>query len=201
MAILYLSCFSLGVLATIVGYIVLTRQATYTGLTIDDLIDYFQQVNQQILLETANQSDEEPHYGWTSYVYRRQLRLKLDLLKDYLQRMSHNTARPGHVAHSDLAKMRQHKLVYPPESIKALHDVLDADREFAKLARSTLRKIWLWSLTRFHDRTWGPVPNIQDFQIPKLIEAYNHVKRAAEAYALFYGEVGRLISEEISAKM
>ncbi|HEY6252843.1 MAG TPA: hypothetical protein VI685_23035, partial [Candidatus Angelobacter sp.] len=36
----------------------LKRQATYRTLTIDDLIDYFQEVNQQKILEIADRAQE-----------------------------------------------------------------------------------------------------------------------------------------------
>jgi hypothetical protein len=176
------------------------RRGTYTRLAIDDLIDYFQQVNQDILLEKANQPEVEYH-GWASYTHRRDLRLRLDLLKDYIQRMCRNAARPGHVAQSDLFQMRRHKLEYPQEALTAIHGVIDADQEFQRFAASRLRKIWFWSLIGFEGRSWGPVPDLGRFRIAELVKAYNRVKLAAETYALLYGEVGRLISEEIHVKM
>jgi len=183
----------------------LQRRATYTGLTIDDMIDSFRQVNQEVLQERLLEMDEEsavePHHGWTSYSYRRHLRVGLDLLKDYVERMLHNSSRVGYWAGVDEREMRKHKLEYTPQSLKALRELVEADGEVRRLGRSVLWKAWLWSLSGFEKRTWGPVPDIAKFQIPRLLEAYNRVKRAAEAYALFYGETGRLISQEIAIKM
>lgn len=195
----------LGGLGFLLSFSGLKRRATYTGLTIDDMIDSFHPVNQEILqealLEIGSEASTDPHYGWTSYVYRRHLRLALDKLKDYIQRMLHNSTRLGYWASSDQQEMRKHKLVYTPQSLKALRELLEADAAFRQLARSALRALWLWSLTGFQSRTWGPLPDIQNFQIPRLLEAYNRIKLAAEAYALFYGETGKLISEEMAAKM
>ncbi len=207
-------------------YLALKRRSTYTALTIDDQIDYFQQVNQEKLVELAGhaqcletiQPDQTGillPYGESSlhtrkllevanhrsYDYRRHLRLNLDLLKDYTQRMLHNAARPGHVAYSDLCKMKKHKLVYTAEEINAINETIDAVKAFRKCARSVHRKTWFWSVIRFEERAWGPIPNFANFEIQKMMAAYNRVKQAAEAYALFYGDVGKLISEEIRVKM
>lgn len=189
-----------GAVALLVALRTAKRKGTYTRLVIDDLIDYFQQVNQEILLENAKQPELQ-YYGWSAYINRRQLRLRLDWLKDHIERMCRNAARPGHVAQSDLFQMRQRKLEYPEESIKAIHAVIDADREFQRLAASALRRIWFWSLIGFEWRNWGPVPDVGMFRIAELVDAYNRVKQAIEAYALLYGEVGRLISQEIHVKM
>jgi hypothetical protein len=97
--------------------------------------------------------------------------------------------------------MRRHKLEYPQESLTAIHKVIDADEEFQGLASSVLRRIWIWYLVGFEWRTWGPVPDLRQLRISELVNAYNRVKEAAEAYALLYGDVGRLISQEIHLKM
>ncbi|HEY6252704.1 MAG TPA: hypothetical protein VI685_22335, partial [Candidatus Angelobacter sp.] len=136
-----------------------------------------------------------------SYVHRRHLRLDLDLLRDYTQRMMQNTIRVGLVAKSDITKMAEHELVYSSEQLTGIQEAVNAADAFRKIAEPTLRKSWWWSLTRFQERAWGPIPNLGDFPIREMVEAYGRVKRAAEAYALFFGDVGKLISEEIKVKM
>lgn len=207
-------------------FVALKRQATYTALTIDDLIDYFQEVNQQKVLEIADRAKESQtlaketltiplpyrtrslqlqkileRLSRRSYVHRRHLRLDLDLLRDYTQRMLHNAIRVGLVAKSDIAQMTEHKLIYSAEQLSGIQEAISAANAFRQIAEPVLHKSWWWSLTRFQERTWGPTPDFARFQIREMLEAYGRVKRAAEAYALFFGDVGKLIAEEIRLKM
>lgn len=204
----------------------LKRRTLYTALTIDDLIDYFQQVEPQRILEIADRAQGFHRFtgdvsripvsyregsaklqqlleklNRQSYDYRRHLRLDLDLLRDYTQRMVHNTARVGHVAKSAVSTMAEHNLVYTPEQLSGIQEAIDAVEAFKQIAAPILRKSWWWSLSRFHERAWGPIPDFRGFQILLLLQAYDRVKQAAETYALFFGDVGKLIAEEIRVKM
>jgi hypothetical protein len=130
---------------------------------------------------------------------RRQLRLDLESIKVQFQRILNNAARPRNWASSDWRVIKKHLLEHPPEALEATDRVLAAEWELRKLVHWELFKIWLWSVSGFHRRQWGPVPNIHSLHIPDVLDAYERVRLAAVNLARCYGQAA--LSEEIAVSM
>lgn len=194
-----------GSVFTLLIHIGLRKKALYTRLIIDDIVDHLQQVNLEVLQLTISwiigKSLSVPLCGEDSYVYRRELRLVLELVREYTERMLHNSALIRYVADADQMQVRQRKLEYSRESLAGIYEIQEAQKQFRRDARLTLFKIWLWSLTGFANRTRGSVPDLRSLPVAKMLHSYNRVKCAVEAYALLFGEAGTLVAAEIRLKM
>jgi hypothetical protein len=197
--VLILLYIGLGAAVTVAAFFLLKRRAAYHEVTIYEVADGMLPLDRESLLEIERESGPGPVLMRNAYSYRRQLRLDLECLKVQFERILSNAARPRDCALSDLRLIRKHRLQYPEGSHLAMGRVLDAERELRHLVRRTLFMIWLWNISGFHKREWGPVPDLQKLHIGNILEAYERVRLAAVNLARCYGEAA--IAEEIAACM
>jgi hypothetical protein len=189
----------LGAVLTVAAFFLLRRRAAYREVTIYEVTDGMVPPDKERLLEMDREPKPVAVFARNSCSYRRELRLDLECLKIQFERILSNAARPRDCAYSDLRLIRKHCLEYPDEAPVVIRQVLDAERQLRMLVRRALFMIWLWSLSGFHRRGWGPVPDLQKFQVGSILEAYGRVRLAAISLARCYGEAA--VSEEIAASM
>lgn len=190
--------FFCGGIALVVGVYFLSRWLeTYTTITIYEVTEGILPVDRELLLEVAAHYASETKAAYHAHASRRQLRLDLAIIRDQLQRILTNAARPRNWALNDSRTIKKNKLDYPAEVHQALQRVWDAERALRKLTLWILLRVRLWNISRFHARLWGPVPDIGKLPILKVVELYESVKVAAVALARCYGEAA--VGEEIAA--
>jgi hypothetical protein len=205
---------SAGVILTIAAHFFLERISSFTELSIYEVPNDMVPVERELLEEILANAGAAPvanpemamrllqmnprelrHYRYQ----RKRLRLDLDAIQVRLRRILANAARPKHWAIRDERMIKEKKLEYGPEVSEGIKQVLVAQRELSRLVVWVLFRIWLWNLTAFQTREWGPIPDVRKLRVGEILEAYEKLKHATVNLARSYGEAG--VAEEIAAVM
>lgn len=189
----------LGASVTVAAFFTLKHRAAYREVTVYEITDGMLPIDRERLLEIDRASKPILMFERNTCSYRREIRLDLECVKIQFERILNNAARPRDCAYSEWRLTRKHALQHPPEVIEILLDVRKLEEELRKLVRWRLFKIWLWNISGFHKRQWGPVPNMRGFCIPRILESYECVRQATVSLARRYGEA--VLAEEIAAAM
>jgi hypothetical protein len=177
---------------------VLTRLARYTDISMYEVATDMVPIEREVLEETIAYSESQPETPDARF-RRKRLRLDLDTIQIRLHRILTNAKRPKYWALNDQRMNRKNKLEHPPEVADGIKRVLEAERELWRKTVWLLVKIWVWNITAFQRREWGPIPDVRRFRIQEILEAYDNVRAAAVDLARSYGEAA--VAEEIAAAM
>lgn len=186
-----------GVALTIASYFLLKYLSSFTEFSVYEVTTDMVPIDRELLEEIAGSADSKP--GPNYRYQRKRLRLDLDAVQVRFRRILTNAARPRHWAMFDRRTIRKKRLNYGPEVSEAIKEVLAAERDLRRLVKRMLFRIWIWNLTGFHRREWGPVPDLRKLRIAEILRAYDRLKQATIDLARAYGEGA--IAEEIAAAM
>jgi hypothetical protein len=177
----------------------LKRLAQFRKRTWDDVPEFLRQLNGP---EVGRLFDiEAERQAMACGNHRRCLRARLDLAREYLQRMCHNATIVYQWGETEWSDMLRHGLEYDQETRERLLALHREAITFLVAARLALVQMWFWSILHFDKWRMLPLPSVAALKKPAsidLLEAYERVKLAAGALALVYGEEHR---EEINALM
>lgn len=175
--------------------------AKYTALSVYEVPSDMLPIDRELLDQIVKESDleAESELRRNAPDWRKRVRLDLGTIQVRLYRISTNAARSKYWARSDQRLIRKNRLEHPPEVSEGIKRVLEAEREVWRLCAWLRFRIWLWNVSRFQRRTWGPIPNIRRFEIAKVLAAYEKLKQATVELARSYGEAA--IAEELAAIM
>lgn len=186
-----------GVALTIASHLLLKYLTSFTEFSVYEVTTDMVPIDRELLEEIAASTDFKPG---SDYRYqRKRLRIDLEDVRVGFRRILANAARPRHWARFDRRTIRKKRLDYGPEVSAGIKEVLAAARDLRWMVKRVLFRIWLWNLTGFHRREWGPVPNRYKLRIEEILQAYDRLKQAAIELARAYGEAA--IAEEIAAVM
>jgi hypothetical protein len=195
------------VLATAVGflllYVFLRWQASFTKPSIDEVEDFVRMVHRPKLEELLDPARNEERRLNPNH-YRRDHRVTVELLRNYLVIMLGNATFLRHWGKTEWFDMRKHGCEYGEETIQRIKDLIHAARLFQKLAKRALFVLWIWRLTRFDEWTFVPLPDVASLRKVAgvdILAAYSQLRRAAEALSEEYGEAGKEIARYISLSM
>jgi len=195
------------VLATATGllllYLFLGWQATFTKPSIDEVEDFLKAVRRPKLEELLDPARNEER-RLNPNRHRRDHRVTVELLRDYLLIMLGNATFLRHWGKTEWFDMTKHHCQYGEETMQRIKDLIHAARLFQKLARRALFVMWIWRLTRFDEWTLFPLPDVASLRKVAgvdILAAYAQLRRAAEALSEEYGEAGKEIARYISASM
>jgi hypothetical protein len=195
LVLIFIAGFVLGSCA----YFLSRRLGQYTVVTVYEVSDGMVPADRDLLLEIAHSYRQAARPWPNPCDSRRQLRLDLASMQIQFQRMLTNAARPRNWASSDRRIIKKNKLECHPDILTATDRVLESERELRRLILWVLLQIWLWSLSNFHAREWGPVPDICRLDIIKVLDLYEKVRLAAVNLARCHGEA--TVAEEIAVSM
>lgn len=180
-------------------YSLLKRLAWFTKRTWDEVPEFLRHLDHESVEKLFDAQEEQEVLLFSNF--RRTLRARLALSREYLKRMQHNATIVYQWAETEWSDMVRHGLEYDDETrsrILALH------REcitFLVAVRVALIKMWFWSILHFDKITILPAPSVAGMRRPgsvDLMAAYQQVKEAAAGLAGVYGEEQ---VEEIKALM
>lgn len=174
--------------------------AKCTVLSVYEVSSDMVPIDREILEDIVNESNEG-ECGLRRGASDRRMRVRMDLgtIQVRLHRIIANAARSKYWARTDQRLIRKNRLEHPIEVSDGIKTVLDAEREVWQLCAWLLFRIWLWNLSGFQRRTWGPIPNIRNFDIAKVLATYEKLKQATVELARSSGEAG--IAEELAVVM
>lgn len=172
------------------------RLGKYTVISVYEVSNDMVPIEREVLEEIIS---EYPVETPNARSQRIRVRLDLDAIQVRLHRILSNAKRPKYWALTDRRVNRQNKIEHPPEVAEGIKKILQAERELWWLTTRLLVRIWLWNVSGFHIRTWGPIPDVRRFHIQEILDAYNKVKVAAIELARSCGE--GVIAEEIATAM
>lgn len=190
---------AVGLVLGIGATILFDRLGKYTAITIYEVPNDMVPIEREVLEEIINDLDFQSETAPNALYLRKRIRLDLDTIQVRLRRILTNARRPKYWALNDRRVNRKNKLQLPSEVAEGIKRVLEAERELWRPTVWLLIQIWLWNLSGFHTREWGPIPNVRRFPIPQILEAYDKLKLAAVELARSYGEAAT--AEEIAAAM
>lgn len=194
------AAFATGFALAVAAYFAAKRRSAYTELSLYEVTDGMLPVDREMLLEIARESRRPDHnIARNAHHHRREVRLNLDSVRDQFHRILINAARPRHWADTDWRIITKNRLEHPADAFPATVRVRRAEWELRRLVRRELIWIWLWNMSGFHKREWGPVPDMQNLRIANVLEAYERLRLAAINLARCYGEA--VVAEEIAAAM
>lgn len=176
--------------------------AKYTALSVYEVANDMVPIERDLLEEIVEESESwasEPELTRDACYRRKRVRLNLDAIQIRLHRILTNAARPKYWARTDLRIFKKNRLEHPAEVFEGITKVLEAEWEVRRLALWLLFRVWLWNVSGFQSREWGPMPDVQKFSIVRVLDAYERLKSAAVDLARRYGEAA--IAEELAVKM
>lgn len=179
--------------------ILVGRLGKYTAITMYEVPTDMVPVEREVLEEIINDLDFQSENAPNALYLRKRIRLDLDTIQVRLHRVLTNARRPKYWARNDRRVNRKNKLEHPLEVAEGIKRILEAERELRWLTVRLLIRIWLWNMSGFHIREWGPIPDVPRFRIPEVLQAYDKLKLAAIELARSYGEAA--VAEEIAAAM
>ncbi len=193
-----LAAFVLGITANLL----FEYLAKYTALSVYEVANDMVPIERELLEEIVEESESwasEPELTRDACYRRKRVRLNLDAIQVRLHRIVTNAARPKYWARTDLRMIRKNRLEHPPEVFEGIKQVLHLEWEVRRLALWLLFRIWLWNISGFQRREWGPMPDVQKFSIVRVLDAYERLKSATVELARSYGEAA--IAEELAVRM
>lgn len=177
------------------------RLSKYRALTIYEVAHDMSPIERDVLEEIVTESESlgRAFLGRIPIHERRRVRVHLETIKVRLGRILMNAARPKYWAQTDQRMMRRNRQEHPQEVVKGMKKLLQAERELRWLTWRVLFRVWLWNLSGFHIRDWGPMPDLRTFRIADVLRAYDAVKVATISVARSCGEA--VIAVEIAENM
>lgn len=205
---LFLMC--IGSLLSIVVYFAVRRWRYNSEVTLDEIRYRILPVDRDLLIEIKVDS-----LAWLSakkdYGARRDVRSALDDVKEQFHRISTNAERVRDCAsyyRSISERQRSEEALEDQElgvvveleaRVEAIERALKAAANLDSMLRRVLVAIWIWDMSAFHKREWGPVPDLARLRISEVLEAYERVKMAAVHLAQACGE--GVVSQQLSEQM
>lgn len=186
-----------GIVLTVAARLLLKYLSSFTELSVYEVTSDMVPIDRDLLEEIAEHVD--PAHGQNYRYQRKRLRLDVEAIKVRFRRILANAEKPRHWAMFDRRMIRKKRLEYGPEVSDAIKEVLALERDLRWLVKRVLFRIWLWNLTAFERREWGPVPDLRKLRIAEILQAYDKLKQASIDLARAYGEGA--IAEEIATVM
>jgi len=184
-------------------YLLLSWQASFTKPSIDEVEAFLRAVPHPGLEELLYPENKEKRRP-ASYAIRREHRVMVELLRNYLLMMHGNATFLRNWGKTEWSDMLKHNCTYDDATIARIRELIDAAAVFWKAARRALFIIWIWRLSRFDEWSLFPLPNVARLRRIggiDIIEAYARLRRAAVALAQEYGEPGKQIARYINMSM
>jgi hypothetical protein len=195
------------VLTTTIGVLLLygflNWQASFTKPSIDEVEDFVKAVHRPKAEELFDPVRNQERRSNPDR-YRREHRVVVEILRDYLLIMLSNATFLGRWANTEDFDMRKHQCQYSDETIQRITDLMRAADLFRKLARRALFIMWIWRLSRFDEWKFFPLPDVASLRKIggiDILEAYGRLRRAAQALSEEYGDEGREIARYINSSM
>ncbi len=168
----------------------LRQLSSFNDRTLDDVAGFLRPISHQELERLFDPVGEQCQLQAFGNV-RREQRARLDLSREYLGRMLHNTLIVSQWASTEWADMLKHQLNY---DVDTRERILALRREailFRLSASVVLARMWFWSLLHFDRWRFLPLPSVAGFRRSldtDLLENYRKVKDSALSLALIYGQ-------------
>ena len=201
MEIVLLAFISVG--GVLLACLFLRHQVAFTKPSIDEVEDFIKAVRRPRLEELLDPAKNEER-RLNPDRYRREHRVIVEVLRDYLLTMLGNATFLRHWGKTEWFDMRKHNCDYSDETIQRIKDLIYSASLFRRLARRALFVMWMWRLTRFDEWTIFPLPDVASLRRIAgidVLSAYAQLRRAAEALSEEYGESGKEIARYISLSM
>jgi hypothetical protein len=170
-------------------YLLLKRLAQFTKRTLDDVPEFLRPINHEAVEKLFDADEERETLAFGNF--RRGLRARLDLAREYMQNLHHNVTIVCQWGETEWSDMVRHDLEYDEETRKKILALHREAITFLVACRVALLKMCFWSLLHFDKWPVLPLPSVAALRRPgsvDLLHAYQRVKQAAAELAFIYGE-------------
>ena len=168
----------------------LNRKARFIQRTIADLTPFFHRINDEFVAEIFDVEREAIAFHHSGNP-RRERRRRMELVREYLRRMSVNNTVVLETANTEYKCMKQWPEDYDALKTARIHNMRQSAMLFHHCSQCVLAESWLWMLLSSFPSLRVSLPSaarLRYFGKLDLLRAYEQVRASTAEYARIFGE-------------